>query len=110
MYVCVCVYIYIYIYRNILYIFSLSLHNQDIGAHQYVRVAPHGQPLSMRPASAKYIKVLGMHTVSRGDKVSFIRLMMQEETDQSLHAFLQDRLRDDQCDLAGLLNVLQEAD
>jgi hypothetical protein len=64
----------------------------------------------MRPVSAKYIKVLGMHTVSRGHKVSFIRLMMQEETDQSLHAFLQDRLRDDQCDLAGLLNVLQEAD
>lgn len=32
--------------------------------------------------------------------------MMQEETDQSLHAFLQDWLGDGQCDLAGLLNLL----
>ena len=36
-----------------------------------IRVAPHGQPLSTEPASAKYIKVLGMHTVSRGDN-SFV--------------------------------------
>jgi hypothetical protein len=85
----------------------LALHNQGKG---YVHVAPRGQALSREPASAKYVTVLCMHTLSREDKMSILRVMMQGEADQALHAFLQDRLGHDQCDLDGLCKLLQEAD
>jgi len=51
-----------------------------------------------------------METVSDVDKVSFMRLMMKEERDQCLRAFLQEWLSDGNCNLPGLLNVLQEKD
>ena len=57
-------------------------------------------------ATDKYIKILGMETVSDVDKVSFMRLMMKEERDQCLRAFLQEWLSDGNCNLPGLLNVL----
>jgi hypothetical protein len=75
-----------------------------------VKVKPHGLPLSREHASAKYVKVLGMHTVSRGDKVDIIRLLMQQESDTSLRALLEDFLADDKCDLAHLQSHLEGAD
>jgi hypothetical protein len=75
-----------------------------------VKVKPHGLPLSREHASAKYVKVLGMHTVSRGDKVDIIRLLMQQESDTSLRALLEDFLADDKCDLDHLQSHLEGAD
>ena len=51
-----------------------------------------------------------MHTVSRGDKVDIIRLLMQQESDTSLRALLEDFLADDKCDLAHLQSHLEGAD
>ena len=74
----------------------------------HVHVAPRGQALSREPASAKYVKVLSMHTLSRQDKMSILRVMMQGEADQSLQVILEDRLCDKQCDLDGLCKFLQD--
>jgi hypothetical protein len=74
----------------------------------HVHVAPRGQALSREPASAKYVKVLSMHTLSREDKMSILRVMMQGEADQSLQVILEDRLCDKQCDLDGLCKFLQD--
>ena len=104
--VCVCVCVCVRLLSLVLMCY-LALHNQGKG---YVHVAPRGQALSREPASAKYVTVLCMHTLSREDKMSILRVMMQGEADQALHAFLQDRLGHDQCDLDGLCKLLQEAD
>ena len=103
---CVCVCVCVRLLSLVLMCY-LALHNQGKG---YVHVAPRGQALSREPASAKYVTVLCMHTLSREDKMSILRVMMQGEADQALHAFLQDRLGHDQCDLDGLCKLLQEAD
>jgi hypothetical protein len=100
--VCVCVCVCVACLALICY---LALHNQVKG---YVHVAPRGQALSREPASAKYVKVLSMHTLSREDKMSILRVMMQGEADQSLQAVLEDRLCDKQCDLDGLCKFLQD--
>ena len=98
--VCVCVCV-----ACLALICYLALHNQVKG---HVHVAPRGQALSREPASAKYVKVLSMHTLSREDKMSILRVMMQGEADQSLQAVLEDRLCDKQCDLDGLCKFLQD--
>jgi hypothetical protein len=61
-------------------------------------------------ATAKYVKVLGMTTVSRQDKLDLLRALVAGEVDKSLQIMLQDFLVEDRCNLVQLKDILEGVD